>query len=72
MGYSSDVTDGQWTVVSRLLPARNRLARPRKGALRDIWKCDPVYRGIGLRAVASTKGLSACFNGALLFSSLAR
>ena len=37
MGYSSDVTDGQWTVVSRLLPGRNRLAHPRKGALRDIW-----------------------------------
>ena len=37
MGYSSDVIDGQWTVVSRLLPGRNRLAHPRKGALRDIW-----------------------------------
>ena len=37
MGCSSDVTDGQWTVVSRLLPGCNRLARPRKGALRDIW-----------------------------------
>ena len=29
MGYSSDVTDGQWTVVSRLLPGRNRPARAR-------------------------------------------
>ena len=37
MGCSSDVTDGQWTVVSRLLPGCNRLGRPHKSALRDIW-----------------------------------
>ena len=37
MGCSSDVIDGQWAVVSRLLPGRNRLAHPRKGTLRDIW-----------------------------------
>ena len=37
MGCSSDVTDGQWAVVSQLLPGRNRLARPHNSALRDIW-----------------------------------
>lgn len=35
--YASDMTDAEWSVVVRLLPGRNRLGRPRKVNLRDIW-----------------------------------
>ena len=51
---------------------RVAVGSPAQGYSARHLECDPVYRGIGLRAVASTEGLSACFNGALLFPSLAR
>lgn len=35
--YSSDLTNAEWSVVVPLLPGRNRLGRPRKVDLRDIW-----------------------------------
>ena len=35
--YSSDTTDEEWAVISPLLPGPNRLARPRKVDLRDVW-----------------------------------
>ncbi|WP_082135097.1 transposase [Puniceibacterium sp. IMCC21224] len=36
-GYSSDVTDAEWSVIGPLLPGRNRLGRPRPVELRQIW-----------------------------------
>ncbi len=36
-GYSSDVTDAEWSVIGPLLPGRNRLGRPRRVELRQIW-----------------------------------
>jgi transposase len=35
--YSSDVTDEEWAVVSRLLPGPNPLGRPREVDLRGVW-----------------------------------
>ncbi|MCP4208952.1 MAG: IS5 family transposase [Shimia sp.] len=35
--YSSDVTDGEWTVVAPLLPPPNPLGRPRQVDLRAVW-----------------------------------
>ena len=35
--YPSDLTDAEWTVVRPLLPARNRLGRPRTVKLRRVW-----------------------------------
>ena len=35
--YSSDVTDEEWAVISPLLPGPNRLGRPRKVDLREVW-----------------------------------
>ena len=35
--YASDLTDAEWSVVAPLLPARNRVGRPREVYLRDIW-----------------------------------
>jgi len=34
--YSSDVTDGEWLVISAHLPPRKRFGRPPKTALRSI------------------------------------
>lgn len=36
-GYSSDVTDAEWTVVGPFLPGCNRLGRPRRVDLRQVW-----------------------------------
>ncbi len=35
--YSSDTSDEEWDLVAPLLPGRNRLGRPRKVDLRDVW-----------------------------------
>lgn len=35
--YSSDTTDEEWAIIAPLLPGRNRLGRPRKIDLRDVW-----------------------------------
>ena len=35
--YSSDTTDEEWAVIAPLLPERNRLGRPRKIDLREVW-----------------------------------
>ncbi len=70
MGYSSDVTDGNGLLSVDCF--RVATGSPAQGCSARHLECDPVYRGIGLRVVASTEGLSACFNGALLFPSLAR
>lgn len=35
--YSSDTTDEEWAVIAPLLPGPNRLGRPRKVVLRDVW-----------------------------------
>jgi hypothetical protein len=35
--YPSDLTAEEWTVVRPLLPARNRLGRPRHVKLRRVW-----------------------------------
>lgn len=35
--YSSDTTDEEWAVIAALLPAPNRLGRPREVDLRDVW-----------------------------------
>jgi transposase len=35
--YSSDVTDEEWAVIAPHLPSPNRLGRPRKVDLRDVW-----------------------------------
>ena len=35
--YSSDVTNEEWAVISPLLPGPNRLGRPRKVDLREVW-----------------------------------
>ena len=34
--YASDLTDGEWTLVSPLMPAQSRLGRPRTTALRHV------------------------------------
>jgi len=35
--YSSDATDEEWAIIAPLLPGPNRLGRPRKVDLRDVW-----------------------------------
>jgi len=35
--YSSDVTKEEWAIIAPLLPGPNRLGRPRKVDLRDVW-----------------------------------
>jgi len=35
--YSSDVTDAEWIIIGPLLPCRNRLGRPRRVELRQVW-----------------------------------
>lgn len=35
--YSSDTTDEEWSIIVPLLPGPNRLGRPRKVDLRDVW-----------------------------------
>lgn len=34
--YASDMTDGEWALIARRLPARHRLGRPRKVCLRSV------------------------------------
>ncbi len=36
--YASDLTDAEWSVVAPLLPSRNRVGRPRRVDLRDVWE----------------------------------
>ena len=34
--YASDLTDGEWALISPLMPARNEIGRPRKTDLREV------------------------------------
>ncbi|MFS2324327.1 IS5 family transposase [Brucella sp. H1_1004] len=34
--YASDLTDAEWTVIERMMPAPSRLGRPRKTDLREV------------------------------------
>lgn len=66
-GYSSDVAVAEWAIIGPLLPGPKRLGRPREVGLRDVGTRDPICCGVRVCMVASAEGLSACFDGALLF-----
>ena len=36
LGYSSNLSDAEWTTIEPLLPQRNRLGRPPKTEMRSI------------------------------------
>ena len=70
--YSSDTTDEEWAVISPLLPGPNRLARPRKVDLRDVWDAIGYVAAPEVCVLTCGERFSACFHGAVLFLSLAQ
>ena len=68
--YASDLTDGEWALVEPLIPAPNRIGRPRKTNLREIVNA-MLYMASSGCVAASAEGFSAVHDGAELLLALA-
>ena len=69
--YASDLTDEDRAVIFPLLPGPDKSGRPREVELRDVWGGNWRHRCRRGRVVSFAKGLSAGFNGSVLFPQLA-
>ncbi len=62
--YASDLTDGEWGLISPCLPEPRRLGRPRSTDLRE---CVALHRHDGVPVADDAQEFSAVYNCAVLF-----